>query len=374
MAYAQYLIAGDAAHCFAARNIVGGIGLLPAGIAGEFVATLAAIWRDGGGQGAQRRIVSLTLRLRAASLVGEQRLCDSLRRSDRPPTYLSVSHQKLDWPRAIARLKYATGARFVCLIHDLIPLEFPELTRPAQPRKHRRRVATVAALADAVIVNSAATHDALAPHLGYSPPPVTVAPLGVDVDSDSPPEAASAPYFVAIGTIEKRKNLGLLLDAWVHLGERKPPVPKLILIGRRGLGGGRIAARLRSLDELVTERSGLSDSATAGLLRGARALLHPSLAEGFGLPVAEALALGVPVLCSDLPALRESGGGVPEYLHAADCTAWQSAILDYADDTARRAAQLVRLARWRAPSWADHFAIVERLIVELGAKLRRDGG
>ena len=101
------------------------------------------------------------------------------------------------------------------------------------------------------------------------------------------------------------------------------------------------------------------------LLRGARALLMPSLAEGFGLPVVEALALGVPVLCSDLPALRESGGGVPEYLDPADRGLWARAILDYAGDSARRVAQLSRLATWRSPRWADHFAIVNRLIASL---------
>lgn len=365
MAYAQHLISGSAMHCFVARNVVGGIGLLPAWLAGEFIAALAAMWRDGGDRAALRRTVSMAWRLRGASLVGGQSLRDALRRGDGPPLYLLVSHQKLDRQRAIARLKSAIGARFVCLIHDLIPLECPELTRAGQPRRHRRRVATVAALADAVIVNSAATRKALTPHLGYGPPPIAVAPLGVNTRNDAPSEATGAPYFIAIGTIEKRKNLGLLLDVWRQFGDRKPPIPRLILVGRRGLGGGRIAARSRSLNGLVTEPTGMSDGETARLLRGARALLHPSLAEGFGLPVAEALSLGVPVLCSDLPALRESGGGVPEYLDPLDPAAWRRTVLDYTDDTARRAAQLERLAAWRPPSWADHFATVDRLIAEL---------
>jgi glycosyltransferase involved in cell wall biosynthesis len=103
----------------------------------------------------------------------------------------------------------------------------------------------------------------------------------------------------------------------------------------------------------------------ASLLRGARGLLLPSFAEGFGLPVIEALASGVPVLCSELPALRESGGGVPEYLDPLDAKAWRTAILDYAGDSPRRAAQLTRLAGWRAPTWDGHFAIVDRLLAGL---------
>jgi glycosyltransferase involved in cell wall biosynthesis len=81
--------------------------------------------------------------------------------------------------------------------------------------------------------------------------------------------------------------------------------------------------------------------------------------------VIEALASGVPVLCSDLPALRESGGGVPDYLDPADAVAWPTAILDYTASSPRREAQLARLAQWRAPRWDEHFAIVDRLLGRL---------
>jgi glycosyltransferase involved in cell wall biosynthesis len=116
----------------------------------------------------------------------------------------------------------------------------------------------------------------------------------------------------------------------------------------------------------VVALSSPSDRAMAALLRGARALLLPSLAEGFGLPVAEALAVGVPVLCSDLPALRESGGHVPDYLDPADIDAWHRAVLDYVGDSPRRDAQMKHLASWQPASWNAHFTIVEQLIAELG--------
>ncbi|HEV2302469.1 MAG TPA: glycosyltransferase, partial [Stellaceae bacterium] len=91
---------------------------------------------------------------------------------------------------------------------------------------------------------------------------------------------------------------------------------------------------------------------------------HPSFAEGFGLPVAEALALGLPVLCSDLAELRETGGEAPDYLDPRDAAGWQAAILDYGKpDSPRRAAQLGRLAHWRAPSWEAHFAAVRPLLL-----------
>jgi glycosyltransferase involved in cell wall biosynthesis len=364
LAYAQYLAAGSRLHCYAARNALGGIGVLPTHEAEHFVAVLAGVWRDGTGTADMRRIGALARRMRRAAIFGRS-LHRSISDIGEPSVYLLVSHQKLDRPRPIARLKAATGMRFVCLIHDLIPLEFPDLTRPDQERRHERRITTIAALADAAIVNSVATRDALAARLGPNgrQKPLVVAPLGVDLPVTRMPPADRRPYFVCIGTIEARKNHRLLLDLWQrYAAELGAGAPLLKLIGRRGYGSERIVGKLAALGGSVMEHPDLPDAAATAVLRGARALLLPSLAEGFGLPVAEALTLGVPVLCSDLPALRESGAGVPDYLDPKDNAAWHRAILDYANNSPRRSAQLSRLAGWRPPRWRDHFANVEQLI------------
>jgi glycosyltransferase involved in cell wall biosynthesis len=365
LAYARYLMGSASSFCFAARNAIGGIGLLPVAEASQFIIALAALWRGGAGPAERGRITALARRLNLAALFGERKLHAALRDSDGVPVYLLVSHQNLDRTRAIERLKATTGARFVCLIHDLIPLDFPELTRPGQKRRHQNRIATVVTLADAVIVNSGATHDALWKRLDGKQIPITVAPLGIDLP-DAAKRATEHPYFVCIGTIEARKNHRLLIDLWqrlaVELGDR---APCLLLIGRRGFGSESLLGRLGALGDLVIERSDLPDTEMAMLLRDARALLLPSLAEGFGLTVVEALALGVPVLCSDLPALRESGRGVPDYLRPTDIIGWHRAVLDYTADSPRRKAQFSRLAEWQPPSWSAHFAIVERLLADL---------
>jgi glycosyltransferase involved in cell wall biosynthesis len=366
LAYARHLISGAAPYCFAVRNALGGIGLLPTPQGQQFVADLAAMWRDGAATDERKHIAALARRLKLAALFGEGALHTLLHQSDRTPVYLSVSHQNLDRARSVARLKAAADAKFVCLIHDLIPLEFPGLTRPGQTRRHQRRVGTVAALADAVIANSAATRDALTRCLGARSMRIAVAPLGIDL-SDVPALPATPSYFVCVSTIEARKNHRPLLNLWrrlaAELGDR---TPRLILIGQRGFGSEQIVDRLKALQGLVVERPDLSDGKMTALLRGARALLLPSLAEGFGLPVAEALACGVPALCSDLPALRETGGNVPDYLDPTNTNAWHRAVLDYAAESPRRQAQLVRLASWKKPCWAMHFSIVEQLLAELG--------
>jgi glycosyltransferase involved in cell wall biosynthesis len=93
----------------------------------------------------------------------------------------------------------------------------------------------------------------------------------------------------------------------------------------------------------VEERSRASDEELAALLTGARALVLPSFAEGFGLPLAEALALGVPALCSDIAAFREVGGDVPDYIDPRHPAGWRSAVMDYLyEGSPRRRAQIER--------------------------------
>jgi glycosyltransferase involved in cell wall biosynthesis len=107
----------------------------------------------------------------------------------------------------------------------------------------------------------------------------------------------------------------------------------------------------------------MPDAEAHALLKRARAVLLPSFAEGYGLPLAEGLARGVPALCSDLPALREVGGSVPEYLDPLDGLGWMKAISDYAAPISpRRDAQVERLKSWRPPSWSRHIADVLELV------------
>ncbi len=264
----------------------------------------------------------------------------------------------------------------MCLIHDLIPIEFPEYALPGQDQKHRRRMETAAALADAVIVNSAVTRDAFQPYLARAgrAPPVVVAPFGVDLPArppaDRPP--VQPPYFVCVSTIEARKNHLLLLNLWRRLvDELGDATPRLVLVGQRGWETENaidMLERCPALRGVVSERNNLPDAEVAGLLAEAQALLLPSFAEGFGFPLVEALALGVPVICSNLAALRETGGAVPEYLDPLDGLGWRAAVIDYSlPASPRRAAQLSRLTAWRPPSWEDHFASVEALIAEIRA-------
>ena len=374
LAYAEHLIAGRAPLSFTMMTPLGGFGTLPEAIAKEYLQVLAGAWRESSSSQPIRRAKRLAQTLRAAALWrGERALRGQCRSETGRAVYMLVSHHHLEKRRAIARLKRQVRASFVCLIHDVIPIEFPEYALPGQNDKHRRRIETAAALADAVIVNSTVTRAGFEPYLTRAgrAPPVVVAPLGVDLPAALPaePPPVKPPYFVCVGTIEARKNHLLLLNLWRRLAdELGDAAPHLVLIGQRGWeteSAIDMLERCPSLRGLVFERTNVPDAEAARLVQGARALLLPSFAEGFGFPLVEALALGVPVLCSNLAALRENGGDVPEYLDPLDGLGWRRAVIDYAlPASPRRAAQLRRLSGWRAPSWQDHFAAVEALIAE----------
>ncbi len=378
LAYARrWLRHPEAACSFAAQSPWGWFAAIRRETVAALVEALETLWREGPAAAADaqrcRRHILGGLAAAMALGMGRQELRGILARHRRA-AFLLVSHRGLDRPRPLAGLR-AAGAAFVPLIHDLIPLTHPEYARPAQVARHARRIASTAALADGILANSGATAAAVRSHLGRADaaPPLAIAPLGLD---RAPARAAvrrpppAAPYFVCLGTIEPRKNHLLLLHLWRALAaEAGPAAPRLVLVGRRGWENENILDlldRCPALRGLVEERRDASDPEVTALLRGSRALLFPSFAEGYGLPLAEALALGVPAVCSDIPALREVGGAVPDYLDPLDGPAWRRAVADYArPQSPRREAQLARLGGWRPPSWDAHFAVLDGLLAEV---------
>lgn len=371
IAYARHWLASPEGECSFIGQVFGSpYAVLPRHAVTRFVAALTEAWETGrAGAALQRaRRIARGLTLRSASGLGQLALAKRMRAVHGPKVFLLVSHRALDRAGPIHAMRRA-GCAFVPLIHDLIPVEHPEFARPGHANRHLRRIANTAALADAIIVNSRHTARALAPHVATRavPPRVVVAPLGIDAPSAPPPALPLEPYFVVLGTIEPRKNHLLLLHLWRDLSTRMgAAAPRLVVIGKRGWENENVLDMLErcgTTQGTVTELGQVPDREAWSVLRGARALLFPSFAEGYGLPLGEALKLGVPAICSDLPALREVGGDVPDYLDPLDGAAWRRAVLDYAGPTSEaRSAQVERLSRWRSPDWEGHFAAVERTL------------
>jgi len=274
--------------------------------------------------------------------------------------YLHVSHLLLGKPEAFAWAVRA-GVQRAFMVHDAIPNEFPEFCKPGRDVAHLARLRNVAALATLILTISTASADAIAAIIrqyGWRAPPIVVNPLGVDpwfLDrARLDPPKPDIPYFICVGTIEPRKNLAFLLLVWRRLAETLgDKTPRLVLVGRRGWENENVVdllERSRRLGPYVAEVADLTDAGLATLVAGARALLAPSMAEGFGLPLVEALALQTPVVACDIPAHREVGGAHAAYVDGVDGAGWMRAVEGLAADAGAegRARGAYRPSTWRA--------------------------
>ena len=285
----------------------------------------------------------------------------------------NTGHSGLDAADYADRIR-RYGLKPFLFVHDLIPLTHPEYCRAGEADRHGRRMDTVLGVGQGVIVNSEVTRLDLEQYArrAFRPmPPSVVAPLS---QAHLPPGDAQAPleypYFVMLGTIEPRKNHWLILHVWRELAERlKDETPRLVVIGQVGWECENVLdmlERCEALKPFVIRRSACTDAELATWLRHARALLFPSFVEGFGIPLVEALSLGVPAIASDLPVFREIVGDIPDYLGPFDGAGWHALVLEYArPDSPHRHAQLIRMQGYAVPSWNDHFAIVEDFMERL---------
>jgi glycosyltransferase involved in cell wall biosynthesis len=278
--------------------------------------------------------------------------------------YVNVSHTGLGNPYVLPRLA-AKGMRCVVMVHDLIPIEYPEYCAPGANARHVRRMDSILGNTALVIANSKTTADSLAAYahrVGRPCPPMKVALLGVEPDFISPPPPlnVSRQYFVCVGTLEARKNLAFLLALWRRVaGQMDARAPQLILIGRRGWENESVIDHLERSEtvmRLVHEVSDLQDAELAKLVCGATALLAPSFAEGFDLPVIEALSLRTPVIASDIAVHRELASSAM-LIDPLDGPGWLNTIIN---------AKSVRGPEFRAPRWDDHFAALEDTILGSG--------
>jgi glycosyltransferase involved in cell wall biosynthesis len=297
--------------------------------------------------------------------------------------YLNVSQFLLESSWYLHWLEDQDYIDAVFFIHDLLPLQMPEYFRPAEYPRHARRMKRLARLGRAAIVSTAAVRDALSRHLaalGRTDMPILVAPLPPDPifakRSAFEPPTNRHPYFLMCGTIEPRKNHLLILQIWrdlvAALGEA---APKLVLVGARGWENELIVDMLERCPGLrghVIEASGLPTPSVKRLMLGSRALLMPSFAEGYGLPIVEALAAGVPVIASDIPVFREIGGGRLMTIDPTDGPGWRDAIHAFADkDSPQRAAYLAKLEGYSPPDWPGFFGKIEAFLDDLPRLNRR---
>ena len=287
--------------------------------------------------------------------------------------------------------------RVVVTCHDLDTfrclLEPGADPRPRWYRAMARRILNGFRLASAVACDSVATRDGLLAHAILPGDRLHVVPIGIppeftaaaDPAADAAAERLIGPPGPAdllhVGSNIPRKRIDILLEVFASV-RRAEPSARLIKIGgaftseqqamaeRLGVAGAvvklpRFPASARGLIAAVYRRAGL--------------VLQPSEAEGFGLPVAEALACGAPILASDLPVLREVGGDAPVYCAVGDVPAWTEAALGLLHEQRQStsahsclARRRLGLDRARAFSWSSHVATltaIYRQVLDLNLNL-----
>jgi glycosyltransferase involved in cell wall biosynthesis len=306
----------------------------------------------------------IAVRRRLARLLAAALVARSPREGLAGRAYLNIGHTDFDltvhrdWVRR-------SGVWPFYFLHDLIPVLHPEFSRPHAVRRHIGRVECALQSATGIILGTEAVRRDLAGYAaarGLPLPPLAVAPLaGEEFVRPAPAAPAdSVPFFLCIGTIEPRKNHRLLLAVWQRLAARLgAATPRLVIVGQTGPMTGDILAPLAAdaaLRAHVEHRRVCCDAELAGLIHHARAVLVPSLAEGFGLPFVEALQAGTPVIASDLPVFREIGQGAATLIDPFDRDVWEHAVRAALAQPGLGASDFV------PPRWPGHFEVVERFI------------
>lgn len=228
-----------------------------------------------------------------------------------------------------------TRAALVLTIHDLVTSEFPELHPRRAVRAQQRRLAQLQR-AHAIVAVSKSTADALEA-LGIGDGKVHVVAEGLTaLPEPVDPPVPDRPFVLTVGTLEPRKGHELLIRAFAEAGLEQVG---LVFAGPTA-GRSRelldLASRLGIADRL-TILGRVDDATLAGLYRDATVLCMPSFAEGFGLPVLEAMAAGLPAIASDLVALREVAGDAAVLVPVGDIGALTRALELTLGDQALRA-------------------------------------
>lgn len=252
------------------------------------------------------------------------------------------------------RIPARRAAQFVT-VHDLDFLDHPERTRAEIRRDYAALAPAHARSADRVVTVSQFTASQVVRRLGVDHSRVVVCSPG------APPwPARSTPTshgpILFMGTLERRKNVGVLLDAYTRLLGMLPAAPPLQLAGHASPAAAEWLARIASapLAGHVEHLGYIAAERRQDLYRGASMLVLPSLLEGFGLPVLEAMTIGVPVVVSDLGALPEVAGDAGQIVPADDAEALSGAMARYLTDRAFYDESVSRgIERARRYSWLE---------------------
>src|SRR6476619_1897527 len=290
--------------------------------------------------GVQRYVVELSRKLENElfTLKPAQEWAQGLRGHSWEQIYLPrLCDQRLLWsPGNTGPLVCANQ---LVTIHDASTLDHPEWFERKFAVLYGWLLPKLARRVRAIITVSAFSKERLISRLRVPDSKIHVVPNGLSEDFQLEQEfeldAASEPFFLYVGSLEPRKNLGCLLEAWDHA---KFKDWKLLIVGERAGIFENVSLKTNSPQVIFTGR--IDNQKLLNLYRAAHAFVSPSVYEGFGLPPLEAMACGCPCVISDIPAHREVCGDAPMYVPIGSVKSWVDALREAAawrpDESERR--------------------------------------
>ena len=356
LAYAEHLFKYyPGKTTFVALSLNGRMKVVPHKMAKFFIENLLDKWRDGNNT---KKALQCSYKIKIyLPLMGK-----NVPKQKEKSFYLLLSHHHLTRKKMIRDFIQSKKMNFIPMLHDIIPIEYPEYSIPKEMKRHQHRMKTIISLADGIIVPTNDVKNSIQKHFPvFYEDRIPIWPVQhgiVEHTSPSSQENERQPYFVYLSTIEPRKNHLMLLHLWRRMvNERgEENTPSLLLIGKRGWENENILDMLErcpALKRVVTEDNQSSDHEVRALIKNANGLLFPSFAEGYGLPLAEAMSLSTPCICSDILALREVGRDIPLYIDPLDTQAWQKAIDDFSRCGHLWQDQKKKLTKWKPYTWPE---------------------
>lgn len=297
----------------------------------------------------------------------------------------------LDWDQgglaqAFYELKSKLGVHVVCCCYDLIPILFPQYCVgdvSAHFKQYFTNISWAASLMLCISKQTERDYLQLAHDIALPKVPTTVIPLGNnmpeegDLVADAVSELVRKPYILFVSTIERRKNHEVLYRAY-HLLCRAGHgdiLPKLVFVGMAGWGVGDFMKDLE-LDPLtrdhIVQLNHVNDAELRLLYEKCTLFAYPSLYEGWGLPVAEVLAFGRPVLASDRGSIPEVGGDLVEYIDPWSASDWAERILHAVRNPKWIADRAARIRKEYKPrAWSQTAKVIKDAIDRLPDNRRR---
>jgi glycosyltransferase involved in cell wall biosynthesis len=220
-----------------------------------------------------------------------------------------LAYDLIHCPTVIAPLFAIVDKRIktVMTVHDLVPALFPKLSNFTKYIYYKYVMRFVFPLVDYFIVPSQSVKRTLLNCFNIRPERIGVVYEGVS-NEFRPGSKQKKNYILSVGTVEPRKNFRRVIDAFMHLKENYNIPEKLLIVGKKGWSCEDIYKIPRALENSILFTGYVSQSELIDLYQNAKLFVYPSLHEGFGLPVIEAMASGCPVVTSNLSSLPEISG------------------------------------------------------------------